>query len=135
MGRLRRDPKESTGQHQEHAGNRCRLHRRQPRQLRSRMAATGTLMISRPTRVRHVVLGLTVAAYMITYMDRVVISSAVPSIQKEFGFSIVTMGWILGSFRWAYSLFQIPVAWFGDRYGPRRALTVIVVWWSMLTSA
>jgi MFS family permease len=72
---------------------------------------------------------------MITYMDRVVISSAVPSIQKEFGFSIVTMGWILGSFRWAYSLFQIPVAWFGDRYGPRRALTVIVVWWSMLTSA
>jgi sugar phosphate permease len=45
------------------------------------------------------------------------------------------MGWILGSFRWAYSAFQIPVAWFGDRYGPRRALTVIVLWWSVLTSA
>ena len=30
----------------------------------------------RPTRVRHVVLWLTVAAYMVTYMDRVVISSA-----------------------------------------------------------
>ena len=89
----------------------------------------------RPTHVRHVVLALTVAAYMITYMDRVVISSAVPAIQKEFGFSIVTMGWILGSFRWAYSAFQIPVAWFGDRYGPRRALTVIVLWWSVLTSA
>ena len=72
---------------------------------------------------------------MITYMDRVVISTAVPSIQKEFGFSIVTMGWILGSFRWAYSAFQIPVAWFGDRYGPRRALTAIMLWWSLLTSA
>jgi len=47
-----------------------------------------------PTRVRYIVLGLTIAAYMITYIDRVVISSAVPSIQKEFGFSIVTMGWI-----------------------------------------
>jgi sugar phosphate permease len=81
------------------------------------------------------VLALTVAAYMLTYMDRVVISSAVPAIQKEFGFSIVTMGWILGSFRWAYSIFQIPVAWFGDRYGPRRALTAIVLWWSLLTSA
>lgn len=80
-------------------------------------------------------LALTVAAYMLTYMDRVVISSAVPAIQKEFGFSIVTMGWILGSFRWAYSIFQIPVAWFGDRYGPRRALTAIVLWWSLLTSA
>jgi sugar phosphate permease len=90
---------------------------------------------SRPTRVRHVILALTVAAYVITYMDRVVISTAVPSIQKEFGFSIVTMGWILGSFQWAYALFQIPGGWLGDRIGPRRALSLIVLWWSLFTSA
>src|SRR5690242_7142267 len=84
----------------------------------------------KPTRVRHVVLGLTIAAYAITYMDRVVISSAVPSIQKEFGFSIITMGWILSSFQWAYAVFQIPGGWLGDRLGPRRALTLIVTWWS-----
>jgi MFS family permease len=89
----------------------------------------------RPTRTRHVVLGLTVAAYMITYMDRVVISSAVPSIQREFGFSIVTMGWILSAFQWAYALFQIPGGWLGDRIGPRRALSLIVVWWSCFTAA
>ena len=88
-----------------------------------------------PTHVRHVILALTVAAYVITYMDRVVISTAVPSIQKEFGFSIVTMGWILGAFQWAYALFQIPGGWFGDRIGPRRALTLIVMWWSVFTSA
>ena len=81
------------------------------------------------------VLALTVAAYVITYMDRVVISTAVPSIQKEFGFSIVTMGWILGAFQWAYALFQIPGGWFGDRIGPRRALSLIVIWWSIFTSA
>ncbi len=91
--------------------------------------------IEKPTRVRHVVLGLTIAAYAITYMDRVVISSAVPSIQKEFGFSIITMGWILSSYQWAYALFQIPVAWLGDRWGPRRVLTMIVTWWSLFTSA
>ena len=90
---------------------------------------------ARPTRVRHVVLALTVAAYVITYMDRVVISTAVPSIQKEFGFSIVTMGWILGAFQWSYALFQIPGGWFGDRVGPRRALSLIVIWWSLFTSA
>ncbi len=90
---------------------------------------------ARPTRVRHVILGLTVAAYVITYMDRVVISTAVPSIQKEFGFSLVTMGWILGAFQWAYALFQIPGGWFGDRVGPRRALSLIVIWWSLFTSA
>jgi MFS family permease len=72
---------------------------------------------------------------MITYMDRVVISAAVPSIQQEFGFSIVTMGWILSSFQWAYALFQIPGGWLGDRYGPRRVLAAIVTWWSLFTSA
>ncbi len=66
-----------------------------------------------PTRVRHTVLWLTVAAYMITYIDRVVISAAVPSIQEEFGFSIVTMGWILGAYQLSYALFQIPGGWLG----------------------
>jgi sugar phosphate permease len=88
-----------------------------------------------PTRIRYAVLSLTVAAYMITYMDRVVISAAAPSIRKEFGFSIVTMGWILSSFQWAYALFQLPGGWLGDRFGPRRALTAIVLWWSLFTSA
>ncbi|MBV8818882.1 MAG: MFS transporter [Acidobacteriaceae bacterium] len=77
---------------------------------------------------------MTVAAYMITYMDRVVISSAAPSMQKELGLSLVTMGWILASFRWGYSLFQIPGGWLGDRIGPRRALSLIVAWWSAFTS-
>jgi MFS transporter, ACS family, glucarate transporter len=89
----------------------------------------------RPTRVRHAVLWLTVIAYMITYMDRVVISSAVPMIQQEFGFSMVTIGWILASFRWGYALFQIPGGWLGDRIGPRRALSLIVCWWSFFTCA
>jgi sugar phosphate permease len=87
-----------------------------------------------PTRVRRVVLGLTVAAYMITYMDRVVMSAAVPSIQKEFGFSLVTMGLIVSAFRWAYALFQIPRGWLGDWIGPRRAFSLIVMWWSVFTS-
>ena len=93
------------------------------------------MILVRPTRIRYVVLGLTIAAYMITYMDRVVIAAAVPVIQHEFGFSIVTMGWILGSFRWGYALFQVPGGWLGDRIGPRRALTLIVTWWSLFTSA
>jgi len=89
----------------------------------------------RPTHVRYVVLGLTVAAYMITYMDRVNIASTVPVIQKELGFSMVTVSWILSSFRWGYALFQIPGGWLGDRIGPRRALALIVTWWSVFTSA
>lgn len=91
-------------------------------------------MPSNPTRIRHQVLWLTVAAYMITYMDRVVIASAAPSIREEFGFSIPMMGFIISAFRWGYALFQIPGGWLGDRFGPRRALTWIVTWWSVFTS-
>jgi sugar phosphate permease len=89
----------------------------------------------RPTRARHVVLALTVVVYMITYIDRVVISAAVPSMQAEFGFSLATMGWILAAFQLGYALFQIPGGWFGDRFGPRRALAGVVVWWSAFTAA
>ena len=88
----------------------------------------------RPTRARHVVLALTVAAYMITYMDRVVIASAIPAIREELGLEMLTMGWILASFRWGYALFQIPGGWLGDRIGPRRALALIVMWWSAFTA-
>src|SRR5215471_1122908 len=102
-------------------------------EMSSRRSEIGSAQYA-PTRVRRTVLGLTVAAYMITYMDRVVMSAAVPSIQKEFGFSLVTMGLIVSSFRWAYALFQIPGGWYGDWIGPRRAFSIIVTWWSLFTS-
>ncbi|WP_443971620.1 MFS transporter [Sphingobium sp. CR28] len=89
----------------------------------------------RPTRVRHAVLWLTVLAYLITYMDRVVISTAMPSIQTEYGFSDPQVGWIFFAFQIAYAAFQIPGGWLGDRFGPRRALSGVVMWWSAFTAA
>lgn len=76
-----------------------------------------------------------VIAYMITYMDRVCIGHAAPAIREEFGFSLVDMGWIFGAFNWSYALFQIPGGWLGDRFGARRVLTTIVLWWSAFTAA
>src|SRR5580704_5901104 len=89
---------------------------------------------ARPTHARHVVLALTVAAYFITYMDRVVFSTAVPEMRKELGISLVQMGAILAAFRYSYAIFQVPGGWLGDKIGPRKALTIIVGWWSVLTS-
>jgi len=93
-----------------------------------------TITARPPTHTRQVVLALIVAAYMITYMDRVNIASAVPVIQKDMGFSMITIGWIFASFRWGYAVFQIPGGWLGDRIGGRRALALVVVWWSVFTS-
>jgi MFS transporter, ACS family, glucarate transporter len=89
---------------------------------------------SRPTHARYVVLGLTVAAYMITYMDRQILATTRPAIMKELGISLIAMGWITFAFRMAYSLFQIPGGWLGDKFGARRALAVVVSWWSVFTA-
>src|SRR5580700_2095324 len=92
------------------------------------------VIASRPTHVRHVVLGLTVAAYMITYMDRQVLAVTRPVIMKDLGISLIMMGNITFAFRIVYALFQIPGGWLGDRFGARRALTAVVTWWSAFTA-
>ena len=43
-------------------------------------------------------------------------------------------GWILGAFSLAYALFEIPTGALGDRIGPRRVLTRVVLWWSAFTA-
>ena len=57
-----------------------------------------------------------------------------PVISQEFNFDKVTMGLIFSAFVWSYALFQIPGGWLGDRFGPRRILTAIVGYWSVMTA-
>src|SRR5580700_9366578 len=71
---------------------------------------------------------------MITYMDRQVLATSRPVIMKELGISLTGMGWITFGFRMAYALFQIPGGWLGDTIGARRALTIVVSWWSAFTA-
>src|SRR2546429_3178698 len=54
-------------------------------------------------------------------------------LQEEFHFTNEVMGWVLGAFAFGYALFQIPSGWAGDRYGPHRALTLAILFWSTLT--
>src|SRR5262249_46399722 len=90
---------------------------------------------TRPTWGRWYILVLISLMYLITYLDRVNISTAAPVISKEFGFDKVTMGVIFSAFAWAYAMFQVPGGWLSDRFGPRRILTIIVAYWSIMTAA
>ncbi len=72
--------------------------------------------------------------YLITYLDRVNISTVAPVISKEFNFSKISMGVIFSAFSWSYAAFQVPGGWLGDRFGPRRVLTTIVSYWSVMTA-
>lgn len=84
----------------------------------------------KPTKTRWLVLVLISFMYLITYMDRSNISVAQPEIAKQFGLSKTAMGLVLAAFTWAYALGQVPSGWFGDRFGPKRVLTVIMTLWS-----
>src|SRR5580692_8817115 len=84
---------------------------------------------------RWYVLLLISAMYLITYLDRVNISTAAPAISKEFGFDKVTMGVIFSAFAWSYALFQVPGGWLSDRFGARGVLATIVAYWSIMTAA
>jgi sugar phosphate permease len=88
-----------------------------------------------PSRGRWYVLLLISVMYLITYLDRVNISTAAPAISKEFGFDKVTMGIIFSAFVWAYALFQVPGGWLSDRFGPRGVLAGVVTYWSIMTAA
>jgi sugar phosphate permease len=90
---------------------------------------------TQPSRGRWYILLLISVMYLITYLDRVNISTAAPQISKEFGFDNVTMGYIFAAFVWAYALFQVPGGWLSDRFGARTVLGTIVAYWSVMTAA
>src|SRR5439155_4768172 len=85
-------------------------------------------------KYRHRVLALLFVLSIITFIDRVCISVAGPRIQESLGLSLKQWGWIVGAFTISYAAFELPTGYLGDRIGPRRVLTRIVLWWSAFTS-
>lgn len=71
---------------------------------------------------------------MITYIDRVCISSAKDPIAAELSLSDGAMGLVFSAFALGYALAQIPSGWFADKAGPRIALATVVGAWSVLTA-
>lgn len=82
----------------------------------------------------HRVLGLLSLLSIITYLDRIGIAVAGPRMQDELHISPQACGWVTGIFALSSALLEIPSGALGDRLGPRRVLTRIVLWWSAFTS-
>jgi MFS transporter, ACS family, glucarate transporter len=88
---------------------------------------------SSPTRARRKVLGLIFTLVVITYLDRLCISAAAPTIIREFQLSPSQMGYVFSAFALAYALFEVPSGWLADYIGARKALARIVLCWSAFT--
>jgi MFS family permease len=70
---------------------------------------------------------------MITFLDRIAISSASSNIMSDLHLSTVQWGWILGMFTLAYASFEIPTGLLGDKLGGKKILIRVVIWWSVFT--
>ncbi len=99
-----------------------------------RLRAEAAVAHSSTSRDRRGVVGLLILLFAITYLDRVCISVAGPRMQEDLQIDPIGWGWVTGMFTLAYCLFEIPTGMMGDRIGPRRVLTRIVVWWSAFTA-
>ena len=84
-------------------------------------------------RLRWVLIFLCFLIACLAYMENVNISIAASAIKSEFSLSNVQMGWVFSAFVLGYALFQAPGGRFADRHGPRLAITVCLLWWSVFT--
>jgi ACS family glucarate transporter-like MFS transporter len=70
----------------------------------------------------------------IAYLDRVNISIAGSSIEREFHLEHLQLGWVFSAFVLGYALFQAPGGRLADRFGPRKVLTLGTAWWALFTA-
>jgi ACS family glucarate transporter-like MFS transporter len=83
---------------------------------------------------RYTVVGALFMLSLITYIDRAAISSAKGPMATELSLTDTQIGAVFSAFALGYAAAQMPSGWLADRLGPRRALAIVVVFWSLLTA-
>jgi ACS family glucarate transporter-like MFS transporter len=88
----------------------------------------------RHTRVRFLLAFWLFVLSGVAFLDRTNISIAGIQISKEYGLGNQRLGWIFSAFLIGYAGFQLPAGWLAARFGPRRVLTLGVLWWGVATA-
>ncbi|MBR0524071.1 MAG: MFS transporter [Prevotella sp.] len=83
---------------------------------------------------KNIILTMLVLLGVVTFLDRINISVAGSSIMHDLNLSAAEWGWVQSAFILSYGLMQIPMGALGDRYGHRKILSMIVLWWSLFTA-
>ncbi len=88
----------------------------------------------RDLRIRYWMVLLATLVAVLLYLDRICLSTAMQSIEKDLGLNEDQRKWVLAAFYWTYAAFQLPTGWLGDRYGARWVLGAYVALWSLSTA-
>jgi MFS transporter, ACS family, glucarate transporter len=95
----------------------------------------GNRTMSAPaSHARYNVIAFGMALAVLSYIDRVSLAQAAPLISADLHLTKTQMGSVFAAFLLAYSLFEVPSAWYGDRVGARRGLIRVVAAWSFFTA-
>src|SRR5688572_4584344 len=83
---------------------------------------------------RYSVLSVLFFTYLLCYLDRMVMATAIPFIAEDFNLSRTAMGGVLSAFFVGYAVMQIPGGLLADRFGSQIILTITIIWWSIMTA-
>src|SRR5437016_1101363 len=86
-----------------------------------------------PTRVRYLILALTVVVAVLLYLDRYCLGYVTPYVRESLGLTSGETGFMLGAFFLTYAFGQLPGGWLADRFGSRCMLSIYLAVWSVLT--
>lgn len=89
---------------------------------------------ARQWQPRHSVLAVLFVTSIVSFMDRMAMSVAIPSIAADYHLTPVAMGAVMSIFFASYALSQIPGGLLADRFGVRRVGTIALMWWSVFTA-
>ena len=83
--------------------------------------------------VRWIVLSILIFGSFIAYVLRTNVSIVGETMMHDLGMNEIQLGMVFSAFAAGYAIFQFPGGIFGDRFGPRFAITAIAIAWGLLT--
>ena len=85
-------------------------------------------------RPAGIVLVMLCLMYLITYIDRVNVSTAAAGFGKDFHLNKTQIGLVFSAFAYPYLVFQIIGGWVSDTFGTRRTLIACSLIWATATA-
>lgn len=83
--------------------------------------------------IRWIVLTVIILASFIAYILRTNFNIVSTTMMHDLGLNEYQLGRVFAAFALGYAIFQFPGGIFGDKFGPRIAITAIAIVWSLLT--
>jgi ACS family glucarate transporter-like MFS transporter len=84
--------------------------------------------------IRYFIVFMLFVVGAVNYADRAIFSLAGPAMMKSLGLDVLSLGFLMSTFGWAYVIGQLPGGWLLDRFGAKRVYIASLFLWSCFTA-